>query len=73
MERDGEVPSPYPGVDFVLSEIQARFLFVDKFLNRFLEESPYREHLDLNFNDKIFFHEPVNKFFDLPLTRSFAT
>jgi len=73
MEKDGEVPSPYLSEDFVLSEIQVRFLFVDRFLNRFLEESPYREHLDLNFDDKIFFYEPVNKFFDLPLTRSFAT
>lgn len=72
MERDGVIPSPYPGGDFVLSEIQVQFLFVDNFLNKFLQENPYREHLDLNFNDKIFFHEPVNKFFDLPLIRTFA-
>ena len=30
-----------------------------------INTSFYREYLDLNFDDKIFFHEPVNKFFDL--------
>jgi len=25
----------------------------------------YREHVDKNFEDKIFFFEPINKFFDL--------
>ena len=56
----------------MLSEVQVQFLFVDTFLNKFLSENPYREHLDLNFEDKIFFHEPVNKFFDLPLIRTMA-
>lgn len=72
MERDGVIPSPYPGGDFVLSEVQVQFMFMDVFLNKFLKEKPYREHLDLNFEDKIFFHEPVNKFFDLPLLRTLA-
>lgn len=72
MERDGQIPSPYPGGDFVLTEMQVRFLFVDNFLNKFLSVNPYREHLDLNFDDKIFFHEPVNKFFDLPMIRTYA-
>lgn len=72
MERDGAIPSPYPGGDFVLSETQVQFLFVDNFICKLLRENPYREHLDLNFDDKIFFHEPVNKFFDLPLLRTLA-
>ncbi len=69
MERDGVIPSPFPG-DFYLSETQVQFLYVDFFLCKFINESPYREHLDLNFDDKIFFFEPVNKFFDLPLLRT---
>jgi hypothetical protein len=47
-------------------------MFVENLLCKFLKENPYREHLDLNFDDKIFFHEPVNKFFDLPLLRKLA-
>jgi len=27
--------------------------------------NPYREHLEKNFEDKIFFFEPLNKFYDL--------
>ena len=27
--------------------------------------NPYREHLEKNYEDKIFFFEPVNKFYDL--------
>lgn len=72
MERDGVIPSPFPGGDFYLSETQVQFLYVDYFLCKFLNENPYREHLDLNFDDKIFFYEPVNKFFDLPLLRTLA-
>jgi hypothetical protein len=49
-----------------------QFLFVNSFLAKFIVEKPYREHLDLNFDDKIFFHEPVNKFYDLPLLRTYA-
>jgi hypothetical protein len=47
-------------------------LYVDGFLSKFLVESPYREHLALNFEDKIFFHEPVNKFYDLPGMKKIA-
>lgn len=32
----------------------------------------YREHLELNFDEKIFFHEPVNKYYDLLLMRNLA-
>lgn len=32
----------------------------------------YREYHDLNFDDKIFFHEPLNKYYDLILIRSLA-
>ena len=72
LEKDGSIPSPYPGGDFILTETQVHFLFVNNFLAKFLTEKPYREHLDLNFDDKIFFHEPVNKFYDLPLIRTYA-
>ena len=56
----------------MLTKYQVMFLFVDTFLNRFIVDSPYREHLALNFDDKIFFHEPVNKFYDLPYLRRCA-
>lgn len=72
LEKDGTIPSPYPGGDFILTETQVKFLFVNTFLAKFIVENPYREHLDLNFDDKIFFHEPVNKFYDLPLIRTYA-
>jgi hypothetical protein len=36
------------------------------FLLDLIKANPYREHLDLNFDDKIFFHETVNKYYDLP-------
>ena len=31
----------------------------------FIRANPYREHHEKNFNDKIFFYEPVNKYYDL--------
>lgn len=34
-------------------------------LQKFLSENPYRDHLAKNYEDKIFFFEPVNKFYDL--------
>ena len=40
-------------------------MFGDHFLEEFLVRDFYREHLELNFDEKIFFHEPVNKYFDL--------
>lgn len=33
--------------------------------NQWIVGNPYREHLSKNFEDKIFFFEPVNKFYDL--------
>ena len=59
------VPSGFPGSDFYLTDIQVPLIFVENFLKTLYERSFYREHLKLNFDDKIFFHEPVNKFFDL--------
>lgn len=47
-------------------------MYEQNFLTKFLKENPYREHLNLNFDDKIFFHEPDNKFFDLPSIRVIA-
>jgi hypothetical protein len=40
-------------------------LFASNFLEELLSRQFYREYMELNFEDKIFFHEPVNKFFDL--------
>ena len=47
-------------------------LFGDQFLEEFLVRDFYREHLELNFSEKIFFHEPVNKYFDLLWVRKLA-
>ena len=48
-------------------------MFAESFLNSsFLEANPYREHKDMNFDDKIFEHEPINKFYDLPMVKKFA-
>jgi len=64
--RDGrEVPSGFPGADFFLTEVQAQLLFTGSFLEEFLTTNFYREHHAQNFDDKIFEHEPLNKFFDL--------
>ena len=38
---------------------------VDYLLNQWILGNPYREHLAKNYEDKIFFFEPVNKFYDL--------
>ena len=46
--------------------------FAEGFLTAFIANIPYREHMHLNFDEKIFFHEPVNKFFDLPWLRVLA-
>ena len=37
-----------------------------------MREPIYRDHLDLNFDEKIFFFEPINKFYDLPWIRKLA-
>ena len=34
--------------------------------------NPYREHLEKNFEDKIFFFEPLNKFYDLLWVKKLA-
>ena len=31
----------------------------------FIVRNPYREHVEKNFDDKIFFFEPINKYYDL--------
>jgi len=38
---------------------------IDFLYNKWIIGNPYREHLEKNFEDKIFFFEPVNKFYDL--------
>jgi hypothetical protein len=43
---------------------------INVYLNRFLVDqwilgNPYRDHLAKNYEDKIFFFEPINKFYDL--------
>lgn len=65
VQNDLQVPSGFPGVDFYLTEIQVQLMFASNFLEQLATQDFYREHLELNFDDKIFFHEPVNKFFDL--------
>ena len=42
------------------SEYALEFLY-----KQWIVGNPYREHLSKNFEDKIFFFEPVNKFYDL--------
>jgi len=74
-EEGGNNPMPnaFPGVDFFLTAPQVHLLFTNNFLcDNFLQTSPYREHNLMNFTEKIFFHEPVNKFFDLPLIKAYA-
>ena len=44
----------------LLSQYAQEFLY-----NQWIVGNPYREHLSKNFEDKIFFFEPVNKFYDL--------
>jgi hypothetical protein len=40
-------------------------MFSQNFLSEFIQENPYREHTQKNYTEKIFFFEPLNKFFDL--------
>ena len=47
-------------------------MFATNFLEELLTQEYYREYLELNFDDKIFFHEPVNKYFDLLWIRKLA-
>lgn len=64
-QNNRQVPSAFPGVDFYLTAIQVQLLFATEFLEKFITHSTYREYVELNTDDKIFFHEPINKYFDL--------
>ena len=44
LKNDREVPCSFPGVDFVLTEVQAQVLFSSSFLEEFLISNFYREH-----------------------------
>ena len=72
IESGQHVPNAFAGGDFILTEFQVQFLFAGNFLPEYIQKSQYREHLELNFDEKIFFHEPVNKFYDLPLVKKLA-
>jgi len=46
---------------------------INQFLiGNFMVFSHYREHYEKNFDDKIFFYEPINKYFDLFWHRQLA-
>ena len=47
-------------------------MYSTNFLEEMLTQEYYREYLELNFDEKIFFHEPVNKYFDLLWVRKLA-
>jgi len=47
-------------------------IYSQNFLGDFITANPYREHTDKNYTEKIFFFEPVNKFFDLLLVKKLA-
>ena len=49
-----------------------QLLFSTQFLEEFFTKSFYREYVELNFDDKIFFHEPINKYYDLLWIRKLA-
>lgn len=40
-------------------------ILIDLIIPELLAKSFYREHLKYNFSEKIFFFEPINKYFDL--------
>ncbi len=44
----------------LLSKYALEFLY-----KQWIVGNPYRDHLTKNYEDKIFFFEPVNKFYDL--------
>jgi hypothetical protein len=72
IEENKVVPSSFPGADFVLTEIQVQFIFASNFLERLLTTNFYREYREQNLGDKIFGHEPLNKFYDLMRTKFLA-
>lgn len=47
------------------SDDDCKSVLNDFFVSNFLIFSAYREHYEKNFEDKIFFYEPINKYFDL--------
>jgi hypothetical protein len=48
-------------------------LFTGHFLeDNFINKNPYQEHNEMNFEEKIFFHESMNKFFDLAYIKLLA-
>ena len=69
---NGQVSSAFPGIDFYLTSIQVQLLFSTTFLEELFSKNFYREYVDLNFDDKIFFHEPINKYYDLMWVRKLA-
>lgn len=62
-------------VDLLFSDFTSRILnsspkiqalySTEYLLNQWITSNPYRDHLAKNFDDKIFFFEPINKFYDL--------
>ena len=48
-------------------------IYTNEFLiKKWIKGNPYREHNDKNYEDKIFFFEPINKFYDLPWVKGLA-
>jgi hypothetical protein len=45
---------------------------VEYLFGKWIIGNPYREHLSKNYEDKIFFFEPVNKFYDLLWVKKLA-
>jgi len=44
----------------------------DFLIKKFILVDPYREHCSKNFDDKIFFYEPINKYYDLLWLKRYA-
>ena len=44
---------------------EERVIVFEFLMNSFILGNPYREHNAKNFDDKIFFYEPINKYYDL--------
>eukprot|EP00352_Strombidinopsis_acuminata_P004121 CAMPEP_0176383716 /NCGR_PEP_ID=MMETSP0126-20121128/33733_1 /TAXON_ID=141414 ORGANISM="Strombidinopsis acuminatum, Strain SPMC142" /NCGR_SAMPLE_ID=MMETSP0126 /ASSEMBLY_ACC=CAM_ASM_000229 /LENGTH=82 /DNA_ID=CAMNT_0017748965 /DNA_START=3141 /DNA_END=3389 /DNA_ORIENTATION=+ len=63
----------FPEREFMFTQIQAGMIYADEFLvEKHILANAYREHGELNFEAKIFFFEPINKFYDLPLIKNIA-
>lgn len=72
LKAKNPIPSAFPGKDFFLTEIQLYVMFSQNFLADFLTTTPYREHASKNYTEKIFYFEPLNKFYDLIRIRRMA-